>query len=180
MNKSPQFTQGEKCKGEKCKDNILYCNKKCCQIKVGTYKSNKVPHKHSPDKKKSGIFIFDKNKNKVLMVQSRGNLWGFPKGTMKNNESIIQCALREVLEETGLTIKEEELEYSTVIKEKSTYYFVSKEECPVVIQNHIFDNDANSIGWINIDFLEQLIKDNVIVLNQHSRIVFKRFIDKSF
>jgi 8-oxo-dGTP pyrophosphatase MutT (NUDIX family) len=179
MNITTSLLQKPSLQVQNCNENILFCNNKCCEIKLGIYHTNK-PHKHSHNNKKSGIFIYDKIKNKVLMVQSRGNLWGFPKGTMKNNETNTECAIREVFEETGLVIHENELDSFTVIKDRSTYYFVYKDECPVVIQNHILGNDANSIGWINIDCLEQLIKDKIIVLNQHSRIVFKRFIDKSF
>jgi 8-oxo-dGTP diphosphatase len=37
--------------------------------------------------------------------KSSANSWQFPGGHLENNESVIACARREVLEETGLSIK---------------------------------------------------------------------------
>jgi len=39
-----------------------------------------------------------------LVIQSLGGLWGFPKGHLEEGETIEQAALREVKEETNLTI----------------------------------------------------------------------------
>lgn len=40
---------------------------------------------------------------RVLLVKREDNgLWGFPAGTMELNETVRQCALRELTEETGL------------------------------------------------------------------------------
>jgi tRNA nucleotidyltransferase (CCA-adding enzyme) len=43
---------------------------------------------------------------KVLMVFDRHGNWGFPKGHVEENESPLQAAKRELLEETGLAVKE--------------------------------------------------------------------------
>lgn len=40
----------------------------------------------------------------VLLLETRGGVWGLPKGTPDNGESIEQTALREVREETGLEV----------------------------------------------------------------------------
>ena len=46
-------------------------------------------------------------------------------------------------------------------------------------QNHILDNDANGIGWFNIECLESLIKEEKVAINQHSKILIKKFFGKN-
>lgn len=56
-----------------------------------------------------GVFIVDKNKN-ILMQHVKGpDFWDIPKGGQKNWESLEETAVREVLEETGLIIKKDDL-----------------------------------------------------------------------
>ena len=55
-----------------------------------------------------GVLIW---KNKKLLLGKRINddksyCWQFPGGHLEGNESIVECALREVLEETSLQIKQ--------------------------------------------------------------------------
>ncbi len=42
---------------------------------------------------------------KILLVESWGDaVWGFPRGKINQGESEVDCAIREVLEETGFDI----------------------------------------------------------------------------
>jgi ADP-ribose pyrophosphatase YjhB (NUDIX family) len=157
----------------------MKCNKKCCIIKTSKYVFDKNI-KYLNHGKKAGVFIYDPNKHKVLIIQSKGNLWGMPKGSKKYKESDVDCAIREVKEETGLDLIESDFIKSIVIKNSSTYFYTEKDECDVQIQNNIYKNDANSIGWINIDCLEEMISENKIILTHHSKILFKKFINKVF
>ncbi len=51
------------------------------------------------------VFVQDDD-GKVLLIQRSDNgLWALPGGGMEVGETIIQCAEREVLEETGYTVK---------------------------------------------------------------------------
>ena len=60
-----------------------------------------------------GGIIFNKTCDKVLLVLNKEShrkgedKWGFPKGHRKKNERIIDCAKREIYEETGLSIPKE-------------------------------------------------------------------------
>lgn len=59
------------------------------------------------------VFMLDL-KNKVLFLRrgetkSEGGKFGTPGGKKENNETSLQTAVREVFEETGITIRENEL-----------------------------------------------------------------------
>ena len=58
---------------------------------------------------KVGVGVIIINDNKVLLGKRNNSLgdgtWAFPGGKLDYNESIEDCAMREVLEETGLSIK---------------------------------------------------------------------------
>jgi len=160
-----------------------YCNNNCCNYKVIPYNNNlSIQYQKFREIRiiKSGSFIYDYSSKKVLLVQSRGQMWGSPKGTLKDNELPIQCAIREVKEETGLDLDEKNLNLSDsiIINSKVQYYFLEMKENQVYIQSHIIDNDANGIGWFNIECLEELVKKGVININQHCRILIKKIFNK--
>jgi 8-oxo-dGTP pyrophosphatase MutT (NUDIX family) len=82
------------------------CENKCCVIKLKPYTRHKKYYNLNYKKHKAGVFIYDPKTNKILLVQSNGNLWGPPKGTLKSGETYQECAIREVQEETGLIVNE--------------------------------------------------------------------------
>lgn len=49
-----------------------------------------------------GIIIFDSNNIRTVIVKTPRGYLGFPKGKREGNESDLECAFRETLEETGL------------------------------------------------------------------------------
>ena len=157
---------------------IYSCLKNCCTIQIERY----IPvfnYKHDNKRRyKAGVFIYDPVKKKVLLVQSRGHLWGPPKGTMNDSESVEECAIREVKEETGLDVDPINFTNFVSIKNRATYYYMEMEQCPVEAQVHIPGNDANGIGWINIDCLDELIESDNISINQHCRHIIQKFLHR--
>lgn len=157
-----------------------YCDNKCCEIKFidnGNYKPN-IRRGYC---KKAGVFIFDPEERKVLLVQSRGHLWGAPKGTLEidKGENTVDCAIREVKEETGLTITASEFQTAVKIKNRALYYYIEKKYEKVYPQKNE-DNDANGITWIHIECLKKCIDDGKIVLNEHCKILFHKFLKIDF
>lgn len=154
-----------------------YCKKGCCVIKIKEF-SNTVHI--SKGYKKAGVFIYDPDEKRVLLVQSHGQLWGPPKGTVKTYEceTNIDCAIREVKEETGLDVTTNDFSKATKIKNRAMYYYVEMKKCDVNIQEHenIEKNDVTGISWIKIDCLEDLVNDGKIILNKHCILTFKRFL----
>ena len=60
----------------------LYCKDKCCKLDI--YKYNDIYDDiHFTKRKKAGTVLCNNNTNSILLVQSRGNLWGFPKGSIE-------------------------------------------------------------------------------------------------
>jgi len=157
---------------------VYNCAKGCCTIKISPH-STHHPHRLQRIKKKAGVFVFDPKENRVLLVQSRGQFWGPPKGTLEENETDMQCAIREVEEETGLKIVPNFTKV-TKIKNRAVYYYMEMDSCPVYVQNDDKTNDANGITWIKIDCLEKFIEEGNISLNRHCKILFARFLNKLF
>ena len=155
----------------------ILCDKKCCTIQI---KQNITDKTYSfTNKRKAGIFIYDPNSKKVLLVQSNSNLWGAPKGTKKYNENIKNCAKREVWEETGLNIHISNCNKILFINDHATYFYIEQPECPVSLQEHP-ENDVTGIGWIKVECLEEYIKNGNISLTRHSKILFEHFLKKKF
>lgn len=156
------------------------CNDNCCVYKISNYKhtvfNNSTEWKSNSGKiVKAGSFIVDPSNSKILLVQSRGQLWGPPKGTIQSNETYEDCAIREVLEETGIKLLNLNFIGHTIVKNKAMYYTTELKECEVSPQTHIKDNDANGIGWFNINCLLKLVENNKIYINQHCKILIKKF-----
>ena len=69
--------------------------------------------------------------NKVLLVKGRKTgKWSFPKGHKHRKETYIECALRELLEETGITLQGNTSISSTKLS-VGEYYFFEVEEVPL-------------------------------------------------
>ena len=165
-------TQSMEFKSIKCSDD-------CCTFLVSQYKKiewlDGDGWKQTAQKiKKSGCFIYDPESNKILLIQSRGQLWGPPKGSIQENEDMISCAVREVKEETGIDVKESEFCETIILKGTSVYYVLKLSEQYVYPQTHISGNDANSIGWIKLDCLKKMIDQDKMRLTQHCKLLIKK------
>jgi ADP-ribose pyrophosphatase YjhB (NUDIX family) len=82
-----------------------------------------------------GAICVDANGNCLLVRGRRSQKWSFPKGHCKFNETDIECARRELKEETGL---EAPLKYVSVHKLRGGSYFVfAIENAPALnIRDH--------------------------------------------
>lgn len=157
----------------------MNCPNKCCDIIINKTNKNYNNYYYHNYRKKAGVFIYDPNNNKFLLIQSNENLWGPPKGTINPNETIKECAIREVKEETGLEISSENFTKFINIQNKATYFYMEMPICIVKIQQTIENNDATGITWININCLKQCIKNNTITLSKHCKIVLNHFLHEN-
>ena len=120
---------------------------------------------------KAGAVISDEKGN-VILVQSRGNLWGFPKGSLEEGESPITGAIREVSEETGIKLSPCQLGEKIRVN-RSTYFLVKIKRKSLSVQKFP-DNDVNAITWINPMCLEELVNMGKICLNSHAKKICKK------
>lgn len=72
-----------------------------------------------------GAIIYNAEENVFLTVlQSCSGYWGFPKGSVENDESKTQCAQREVFEEIGVIIPLAALNKATHFTSDSYCYYL--------------------------------------------------------
>lgn len=158
----------------------INCFKGCCQLRYLPY-DEQTDHLFTTvnrGNRKAGIFIVD-DAGKILLVQSKGNFWGCPKGAMHSHETSMECAVREVKEETGLDIPLERLKSAPRydnFRGKATYFYLEIPHQKVDVQSHILDNDANGIGWIFPNCLRELVFHNKITVNHHCRLAAEKFL----
>jgi 8-oxo-dGTP pyrophosphatase MutT (NUDIX family) len=167
--------------------DTFLCNKGCCTYllskpceKTFYFLNRNEDDPYIKRYKKAGVFLFDPESNKTLLVQSRGQYWGPPKGSLNVGETVKEAALREVKEETGISLPSEKLNSYITVKGKSLYYFVRIPVCNVNVQTQIEDNDANGIGWFSMDCLSELVKTDTIRINSHCKILIKRLLNIDF
>ena len=131
----------------------------CCSLLIWDYTKPATRHYIDPkrdDRKAGGVLIYN---GRVLIVQSRGNKWGFPKGGFERGENAIQCAEREVREETSFNIKFND---DLKVKYKDTTFYVKHlHNEPLEIDTSYLKtsgNDCTGIGWIRLTCLKRLVQ----------------------
>lgn len=157
----------------------ITCSKGCCTLKVMDYMVDKKSFSYSNTNVKAGVFIYDPSTDSVLIVQSKGNHWGSPKGTMIPSDiSATRCAIREVKEETGLDLTETDFKRMTFVRPNVSYFYTEIPKCEVFVQDHVENNDANGIGWIKTSCLEECVNSGLLDFNHHFYIIYRKFLDK--
>jgi 8-oxo-dGTP pyrophosphatase MutT (NUDIX family) len=114
-----------------------------------------------------GLVLNDRGE--LLMIFRRGK-WDLPKGKLEEGETIEDCALREVMEETGLiNIERGELidigyhEYfdpyvkADVIKETHWYAMRARGEEMLIPQT---EEDITEIKWVSGDEMEACLQNS--------------------
>lgn len=109
----------------------------------------------------AGAIVYTQIDDKFLylLVQNiNGNHFSFPKGHVEKNESIIDTAKREVLEETGIyfEIVSSKMETNTYVMPngiyKDVYYFLGKAENQTINKQI---SEIKHAGWY---YKEQVLK----------------------
>jgi len=155
---------------------MKYCYNNCCEFCEIPYSRKSSIYKSKFGKKKGGVFFFNKKDNKVLLVQSSGDKWGFPKGSMEKDDCTIKdCAIREVFEETGMMIKKDELINEHRIN-RAYYYYIETDDIKDVL-NPDGNTDVSGIVWINVCCLKHMCISGDMKLNLHCRKLLKKILD---
>ncbi|MEP6927709.1 MAG: NUDIX domain-containing protein [Ginsengibacter sp.] len=128
-------------------------------------------------KKSAGILLYRKSKNvlEVFLVHPGGPFWknkdeaawSIPKGEFDENEEPLQAAIREFLEETGITVSGNFIELTPVILKTGKKVFAwaleKNIDANIIVSNHFemewpprsgkFQNfpEVDKGGWLTID-----------------------------
>lgn len=113
----------------------------------------------------AGFLIFKPEDEgyKILFVKNKRGEWGPPKGKVEANENLFDCAKREVLEETGLTLGDDYKYHSDTTPfvadyqkrghAKKSYLFMGEsisdkipEPCPETKKNEI-----DEVVWMDVE-----------------------------
>lgn len=117
---------------------------------------------------RAGVFIHTKgDAEKVLIVQSYDWKWGPPKGKIEDGESARECALRETVEETGITLDKMPI-FSTQFHQKWTMYDVTLDRIKFFLPQ---SDEITGIGWVSTACMVH----NRDVLNYPCKLCLRKF-----
>ena len=125
-----------------------------------------------------------KNRGQVFLVKNlNGHYWGFPKGHAENDETSIEAAKRELLEETGLTIEslidnqpiDEKYIFGhqgQLIEKKVFYYLAIVSKGAVIQRDEIVEGK-----WVDIEDVEKTLtyEASKMVFQQAKKILNSKF-----
>ncbi|GHV50344.1 hypothetical protein AGMMS49579_03770 [Spirochaetia bacterium] len=145
---------------------ILNCESGCCNI---NYTKEKSEYVHFRDRDVSyntaGIaLIYNKS---ILLTQSYNNLWGVPKGKQEENETLQECALRELKEETGISFTNDIFNqlykiYILTIHYHTMYIYIIKLNKKVFYNTSNIYPDCTGCGWINLSCIIKTLPINTL------------------
>lgn len=106
--------------------------------------------------KSGGMIVY---KNKILIVQSNFNKWGFPKGHRNSGESVLDCAVREIREETSLVVNLTENDRLLYMCDNTALYYKKLDTKPKINIKQIIQQqtDCTGIAWIRLSCLKKYI-----------------------
>ena len=109
---------------------------------------------------RAGCILFDDSTQKVLCVCNRASQkWGFPKGHQEKYESIRECALRELREETSVVLDFPSLHHARLISHKGRNKFflvhIASAQTLRCLDRHD-ENEISDIQWFTLDELAAL------------------------
>jgi 8-oxo-dGTP diphosphatase len=118
------------------------------------------------------VLVFSADRKEILLIRRKNDpykgCWAFPGGFLNIDETLEQCALRELQEETSLVLADIHPvgTYSTVDRDPrgrviTTAYYTSVDKNTVA--PHAAD-DAAEIGWFSLDSLPPLAFDHDKIL----------------
>jgi bis(5'-nucleosidyl)-tetraphosphatase len=144
------------------------------------------------DETSTGGIIYHINNGRILFLllkQSTNKLWEFPKGNIDNNEKEVDCARREIKEESGLEVDLDnnlkwEIDYINPKKgkaweKKDIFYLCKVKNTKVCLSWEHCD-----FKWVSLQEGLKLIKfDNLkkVLIEAHKKIIIKEnLIEKEY
>jgi len=115
-----------------------------------------------------------------VLVQSHRDKWGFPKGGVDKDESLLECAIREMKEETGFLIRENEIdkdeeiivEHPSKTNKRTIHLFkclrrlIFRDESSISFSS--IHSDITGIGFLHLHCAMKLNDRRIARLNFHT------------
>jgi len=132
-------------------------------IKMVSLEKDLVQEKTKDDKKvtkRSGIIFVSRNDTEIKLLVVKGNgsgIYSFPKGKQNDDETVETCAVREVMEETGIKINENELFDKKKCKIGSnTYFLLEVNENDYQSFNIKDTREVCEVSWKTVEELKNI------------------------
>ena len=121
---------------------------------------------HSPLIGVGATTLVFNNKNELLLnLRSDSNTWGIPGGSKELNETLEECAIRELKEETNINVND--IELVTVLSGEEYYFkYPNEDELDCVIalykvsnyegELNINDGESKELKFFSLDNLPEL------------------------
>ena len=141
-------------------------------------KTGKTIKRNGKERLKNGEFhlvvtgIIQNTKKQILITKRRqdkslyGGLWECTSGSVKKGERTIEAIIREINEEIGIVLKEEEATFLGTVKEKDYFrdvWLFKKDIYPEDLKFN--DGEVVNACWISTNKYRELFKKNIIVPN---------------
>lgn len=121
------------------------------------------------------ILVFNKNKELLLNLRTDTNTWGIPGGSKELNETLEECAIRELKEETNINAND--LKLVTVLSGKEYYFkYPNEDELDCVITLYkvedyngelkINDNESKKLKFFSLNNLPELESRAEAIINK--------------
>ena len=141
---------------------------------------------------KAGAYIIDSKNKKILVILGKNKLIGIPKGSVEKdkngentNESLLNCAIREVYEEAGIDIRNYiNKKYYIIMNENEYYYYVYIENGSNIYPNDklvpINKDEIIASRWIDLDFLKKNVNHCNRTLKKYNKVIYINWTLKDF
>ena len=138
---------------------------------------------HSPLIGVGATTLVFNNKNELLLnLRSDTNTWGIPGGSKELNETLEECAIRELKEETNINVND--LELITVLSGKEYYFkYPNEDELDCVIalykvlnyegELNINDGESKQLRFFSLDSLPELESRAKAIIDKIKRGIIK-------
>lgn len=161
---------------------------------LGQVKEKNTAHEDGDFHRTAHVWII--NKNKELLIQKRSstkknhpNYWDISgAGHIKAGESVIQGAIRELEEELGIKVTEQDFKFIAIVKSTKNpknceFAYVYLVESNNQIKDYIFeDKEVSEVKYVYFEELEKMVEDrveNLLIHEEEYKLLFD-FIRKNY